>query len=277
MKQKSKWQLATQVQSNRLLGFVWPSKAADIALYWFSSPIRFVRPLREEEYIRTAEVLVSREGLHGYRWGRSERKVLLVHGWNGRGSQLGSFATPLVDAGFEVLAFDGPAHGESPGERTNPKLFAEAIQNVNQEFGPVESVIAHSFGVGCAVLTLHRGLKLKHVVLVAGPANYQRVVEFYLKRVRLPRRASKIFQQKLNDWVGIPSQQINIVQMGIPKNTKSLVVHDIDDKDVRFENAKIYQEAWSHSEFLITSGLGHRRILKDLQVIEKVKEFLLQE
>src|SRR5262249_6361441 len=32
--------------------------------------------------------------------------VLLVHGWNGRGSQLGAFVEPLVSAGYRAVLFD---------------------------------------------------------------------------------------------------------------------------------------------------------------------------
>jgi len=37
----------------------------------------------------------------------------MVHGWNGRGAQLGAFAPELVRVGFRVVTFDTPAHGRS--------------------------------------------------------------------------------------------------------------------------------------------------------------------
>ena len=43
-----------------------------------------------------------------YSWG-SGPTVLLVHGWEGRGSQLSAFAPALVKAGFRVVAVDMPA------------------------------------------------------------------------------------------------------------------------------------------------------------------------
>ncbi len=43
--------------------------------------------------------------------------VLLVHGWDSRGSHLGAWVPPLLRAGVRVLAFDAPAHGDAPGRQ----------------------------------------------------------------------------------------------------------------------------------------------------------------
>ena len=69
---------------------------------------------------------------HGPAAGRGPSRpgstVLMVHGWNGRGAQLGAFAPELVHAGFRVVTFDTPAHGRSPGRATNLPEISEAIQ-----------------------------------------------------------------------------------------------------------------------------------------------------
>src|SRR5688500_15132227 len=49
--------------------------------------------------------------VRGHVWGTGPA-VYLVHGWGGRGSQLGSFVEPLLAGGFRVVMFDAPAHGD---------------------------------------------------------------------------------------------------------------------------------------------------------------------
>jgi predicted alpha/beta-fold hydrolase len=96
---------------------------------WFQ-PLRFPEPPQEKEWRRTAEPLnVVHRGqrLAVDSWGAGPT-VLMVHGWNGRGAQLGAFAPELVHAGFRVVTFDTPAHGRSPGRATNLPEISEAIQ-----------------------------------------------------------------------------------------------------------------------------------------------------
>ena len=53
-----------------------------------------------------------------YTYGYSKRKVLLVHGWSGRGTQLYKIADKLLENGFMTISFDAPADGKSPGNST---------------------------------------------------------------------------------------------------------------------------------------------------------------
>src|SRR5512143_2769531 len=53
------------------------------------------------------------------RWGESGPAVLLMHGWGGSRAQMTGFVAPLLAAGFRVVAYDQPAHGESDGPMTN--------------------------------------------------------------------------------------------------------------------------------------------------------------
>ena len=50
--------------------------------------------------------------LVAWSWGEGPT-VLLVHGWEGRGSQMAAFAAPLAEAGFRAVAFDAPGAASS--------------------------------------------------------------------------------------------------------------------------------------------------------------------
>jgi hypothetical protein len=53
-----------------------------------------------------------------------------------------------------------------------------------------------------------------------------------------------------------------------------LIIHDEDDADVDFQDAYHFQKHWKGSEVMITKGQGHRRILRDKHVIERILAFL---
>ena len=59
-----------------------------------------------------------------------------MHGWAGRSTQLFAFADRLLEKGFMVVSFDGPAHGKSSGKRTMMPDFLETIRKVDQTYGP---------------------------------------------------------------------------------------------------------------------------------------------
>src|SRR5689334_4455814 len=102
-----------------------PTLASELALRAFLTPQRAPRPERERALLEVARPLPISAGglpLAAWSWGGEDREprgtVLLVHGWAGRGAQLGSLVAPLVNAGRRVVTWDAPAHGDSPGRTT---------------------------------------------------------------------------------------------------------------------------------------------------------------
>jgi pimeloyl-ACP methyl ester carboxylesterase len=69
-----------------------------------------------------------------------------MHGWGGARAQMTGFVEPLLSAGYRVVAYDQPAHGESTGTATNILEITPTMDLVMQKEGPFESIIAHSFG-----------------------------------------------------------------------------------------------------------------------------------
>ncbi|MBV7335161.1 alpha/beta hydrolase [Chloroflexi bacterium TSY] len=128
----------------QMVEFLSPKLAGRLVARAFFRPPKFERPAREVAWLTTASVTQvpftghyrhsSQESYYVvYQWG-SGPTVLLLHGWAGRGSQLGAFVQPLVDAGYRVVTFDGPAHADSPGKQTNLLEFAQIIVDLSGRF-----------------------------------------------------------------------------------------------------------------------------------------------
>lgn len=263
------------IGSWRYLSWVLPRQTAQWSENLFLTPTRVPRPLSEEGFYQSSEKMTLPGGIAAYTWGPLDRPtVLLVHGWSGRGTQMGAFAQPLVEKGFRVVAVDGPAHGASEGLRTNVGDYARFMVEAQQVLGPFKAVVAHSFGAGCSVLAVRRGMKAEKLVLVAGPSRYEIVVNNYLKFIGLSSISQRHFLRSLEQKVGMPASEMNVGRIGSELNIPVLVVHDEGDKEVRYKAALEIQEAWPQAELLATQGLGHRRILKDAVVTGKVAEFI---
>jgi pimeloyl-ACP methyl ester carboxylesterase len=57
-------------------------------------------------------------------------------------------------------------------------------------------------------------------------------------------------------------------------DTPALVIHDTDDIDVPIEEGQVIADAWKDASFISTNSLGHRRILRDAEVVGKTVEFI---
>ena len=71
--------------------------------------------MERESVQKSIEVSEIQKEIVLYEYGKSNKKVLLVHGWSGRGTQLVKIADELLKMGYMTISFDAPAHGKSKG------------------------------------------------------------------------------------------------------------------------------------------------------------------
>lgn len=242
----------------------------------FTSPKRHKRPAAELEWLATSKAETLPNGLKTYEWGDPKNPlVMLIHGWEGRGTQMAAFAQPLVDAGYHVIALDGPAHGDSPGKRLNAGIFSKSIKESAELIGkPVHGIIGHSFGAGCSVMAGSIGLEYKKLVHIAGPSDYMKVIRNFLNFVKLSSYSEKVFFKILMKESGLSLDNIHIGKRGVGLKADILIIHDKLDKEVPFSRSEELHALWPKAEVYATEGLGHRRILKDPAVIEKAIRFI---
>jgi alpha-beta hydrolase superfamily lysophospholipase len=160
----------------RLLSAVAPGLAGNVgARFWFA-----VRPPRVTEeahqFLATGtrfDVRVNDTTVVGWRWGAGPT-VLLMHGWGGYAGQLYHFVEPLTRAGYQVITFDAPSHGESGPGRLGPRRailfdFSDALLAASSELTQIAGVIAHSGGCAAAAWALSKnpGWPVERMVFIA--------------------------------------------------------------------------------------------------------------
>lgn len=255
----------------RFLSALSPGLAARLLERLFLTPTRWKRPLRERGWMVGAEkdeiVFDSRRKLRLLSWG-SGPVVLLVHGWAGRGSQMGALAKPLAEAGYRVVAFDAPAHGDSDGRMTGLPEVARAVELVAAHVGPLYAVVAHSLGSAATTLALSRGLTAQRVVYLAPPAN----PEDYLGRVArflgFSEAVVSMTWTRIERRFGFRIKDARVTALARGMTAPLLVIHDEDDRDVPLEEGARVRDAWPGAAMITTRDLGHRLILRAPEVIE---------
>jgi pimeloyl-ACP methyl ester carboxylesterase len=211
--------------------------------------------------------------MQAWAWGEGPT-VLLVHGWNGRATQLGGFVGPLVSRGYRVVAFDALGHGQSPGGRLSLPELAACIRQVADELGEVYGIVAHSLGGAATTLALSQGLQVERAVLISPPADPRRFLEAFSATLGITDAVRARLQQRIERRLAMSMQDMLVHVIARSMHTPALIVHDRDDKEVPVEVGRSIAEAWPGAELVITEGLGHQRILRADAVIDVATHFI---
>jgi hypothetical protein len=263
----------------RGLSAVAPGLAAMTAEQLFVTVFRHKRPKREEAWAEGAE-RISIPSPHGdlaaWVWGDGPKTVLLVHGWAGRGLQLGAFVEPLVNAGYRVVAYDGPAHGESPGRRTNIFNLTEGLMAVADAVGPVSGVIAHSLGTTAVLLAASRfGFQPGRFVAVSPMANTRTMTGHYSWMTGFSPTVVEEMRARLERSIGFSWNEIEPLNLASIFETETLVIHDHDDLELPASEGEAVASRIPMAGTFFTKGLGHRRILRSRTVVAAATEYLI--
>ena len=248
---------------------------SDKALRAFLTPPREGRPAAERALLAVADATtVLRSGAWAWSWGDGPT-TLLVHGWGGRGAQLGSLVTELVNRGRRVVAFDAPAHGDSPGATATIDAFAETAREAAAWAGGVDAVVAHSFGAAATTVALTRGLAARRVAFLAPFFRVAASVERYVAATGLDDDGRARFLAGLTDLNrGHGPDQLDGPRLAPAMTAPLLVLHDRDDREVNHADGAIAASTWPGARLVTTVGLGHRRLLDDVHVLALVADFL---
>ncbi len=212
---------------------------------------------------------------------RLKGTVLLVHGWGAEASFLAAFAGPLRRIGFQVVAFDLPAHGRSGGKYTNLAACTWAAHRVARLFGPLSGIIGHSLG-GLISLWVAEGgpplpspVPIKKIALLACPNRFIDVTRNFGASLHLCRAAQLGFEKRISRIGQRPVESFSAADLLKRIESGVLVVHSTDDDEVSFTNAQAIAAATSRAKLAACQGLGHARLLYDGSVIRGVISFLL--
>ena len=245
----------------------------------FTLPRRHRRPARERAVLASGHrfpidvILRSPRwaGQHttvaAWRWGTGPT-VLLVHGWEGRGSQLGALVAPLVAAGLSVVTFDAPGHGDSPGSRLYLTDHADCIIDVAAAVGPLHAIVAHSFGAAAVLLAHARGaVDVPRNVMLSPNVLIDDAVQRFARTVALDDADRSSLEAMLAAHSGLGIDALRLDRLVGARDSGLLVIHDRDDREVPFLHGERLAELWPNARLEATQGLGHRRILRDPGVI----------
>jgi pimeloyl-ACP methyl ester carboxylesterase len=262
---------------------VWPSLAVRVALRIFGTPLppRWLQRRGSWDRDWSVERWPFEDAsltLYTLPARTAAPLVLLVHGWGGDASHLLPIAHALVRQGLQPVLVDLPAHGRSDGSRSNLPQFARAIEyaaaRLREQGHALHGVVAHSLGANAAARAASRVGAIGRLVLLAPPSSPRDYTRLFAHVFGLSERTRSAMQVRIEALEGALMAEFEPPVVGPRIDAPTLVVHDRGDRINPFSHGEAFAAHIAGARLVATTGLGHRKILRDATVLDAVTAFL---
>lgn len=265
--------------SAKICAFISTKLVTRFAARVFTTPIKHKVPKREFEMDAKSvqkEIYIPAIDKHitTYSYGESKRKIILVHGWSGRGTQLFKIADALVENGYSVISFDAPAHGKSKGQTTIMSEFIASILQLEKDFGPFESAIGHSLGGMSVLNAIKNELNVNSAVIIGSGDIVQDILNEFISKLRLKKEIADHLQNLFEEKYQLKMDDFSAYRAAQKVKIPVLVIHDKDDPEVPVKAGIHIHENLEKGTLFLTEGLGHRKILGNQNVIKETLKFI---
>jgi len=267
----------------RALSAIAPALASRIAFRLWFTPSRPRVSAAAREFLATGESLdltVNGRRVAAWMWGIGPA-IVLMHGWGGYAAQMQSFVAPLTGAGFRVIAFDAPAHGQSGASRFGARQstfydFGDVLVELSRRFD-VAGLVAHSGGCTAASLAMRTGWRVPAAVFIAPMASPLALRAMFQQALGMTGSVARRFSDDVERRLGASWSDFEVPSLPQRLETPPLlVIHDREDRETSWSEGAEIAGAWPRARLITTTGLGHRRLLRDPEVVAAAVRFLTQ-
>jgi pimeloyl-ACP methyl ester carboxylesterase len=266
---------ARQALVHQLLSLAWfvsPGMTRRLLVRLFTTPLAYKTNPAEAACLargRPFQVPVNGNQIKAWKWGRGPG-VLMLHGWNGRATQFKAFVEPLVEAGYTAISMDGPAHGESQGRNANYFDFSDAARAFLAP-GPgldIQAVVGHSFGASALINALAKDQHFVPAFFIAPALRLRELVVGTARKFGAPVKIAEKIIETVNSQSDYSLTEDNPIRLLQQLSVPIMIAHDTDDHAISFDDSIQQARMCDTVDLLITSGLGHRRIMSNPAVIQ---------
>ncbi|WP_088341587.1 alpha/beta fold hydrolase [Robiginitalea sediminis] len=244
-----------------LLALVAPKQVARQAFFTFCKVRKGrVKPV-QEAYLQAARhntLDVAGHQVQTYRWPGEGEKVLLIHGWESNTFRWRNLIRHLSEAGFEIIAFDAPAHGYSSGSFLHVPLYTECVEAMVHQYQP-RHIIGHSVGGMTALYHAHRHPNdlVGTIVTIGSPSEFYEIMEEYQRILGFNDRVMRALDRFVYEEFGFHVHEFSTSRFAEGNPKKGLLLHDRKDAIAPFHASQKVHQAWKDSVLIPTEGLGH--------------------
>ncbi len=264
----------------KLLSSISKRKAAEKAFVLFCTPQQRNKKALAPVFDKAEKLEFDLEGnkVHGYRWNHpATKKALILHGFESSIVNFGHFVEPLIQKGYEVLAFDAPAHGLSTGKTITVITYKNMILHIYKTYGPIDAFISHSFGgltLSLALEELEQSPQQK-IVFIAPAAETKTAIDNFFRLLQLDQQVRKEFDARIEREGGKLPEWYSVSRMAPHFKGQVLFLQDKNDELTPLKDVEpIMRMNLPNFRFLISEGFGHSRIYRENQSVQAIVDFL---
>lgn len=258
------------------LFLIQPEKAVFKAYKLFSSPRKGKVKPEQENFLnkaKTTSIEHDSKKIQTYHWKGEGKTVILVHGWDSNTYRWKNLVEVLQKENFNIIAFDGPAHGYSEGKLLNVLLYSKCLDRILKLYRP-EFIIGHS--VGAMTIVYNQYLKqspfVEKLVLLGAPSEMSAIMKDYKRILRLSDNFMTALEAYFVDKFDYSFDEFSIAKFAKNVEKEVLIFHDKFDRVAPVEAAKAIHKNLKHSTLKITEGAGHSLNKDDIH--QEILDFL---
>ena len=254
-------------------------KAAEKAFEIFITPHSRLDKKPAAIFEKAEKLVLDFNGLRvkGYRWNHpSPKKLLILHGYESGILNFDRYIAPLVRKGYEVIGMDAPAHGKSSGKMVNAVDYKNFILFLMKELGPIKNFISHSFGGLGLSLALEETKhdKTYRAVFIAPATESTTAMNQFFKLMQLSPEVRVEFDKVITEANNKPPSWYSVARASAKIKAEVLFLQDKADPLTPYADVKpIIEKKYPNFRFVITRGLGHRKIYREPQQVKLVTDF----
>lgn len=265
----------------KCLEFLSPKAASYLIDYQMRSPRKLKRRAKEEKYLSQAQKRVfpyKNFQIQEFRWGNVNAPVVLcIHGWEGNAGNFGSFSSVFTTMGYQMIALDGPAHGESSRGKIHMFEYIDFVTQQVERIQP-EIIVSHSFGSVCTVFSMLRlkNLNLKKWIAVTTPNAFRDYLNHMLKPFHVKNTTKKALIQRIEKRVEFPFEELDMAHTHkyVEQFPKTAIFHSKADTIIPFWQAENAANAIPGVYFYTLEKVGHYKILWNKELLSQVVTWL---
>ena len=266
----------------KVISWFSPRMSAKMAFELFCTPYtktRYKLPAKIFDQAEKLSLKVGHNTVNGFKWttpvNNSDKTILICHGFDSSSYRFADYIQPLLDEGFNVIAFDAPGHGTSTGKTITVLLYRSMIKLADEKHGPFYGIMAHSFGGLAAVLALEEDKELacRKLVLIAPSTETIHAIETFFNYLKLTSSVRKEFIKLIEDLSGNPPHWFSVSRAIHNILPQTLWIHDKQDTITPFSHLEhLTIDQPSHVTFEITEGFGHSPY-RQPEILKKIISF----
>lgn len=262
----------------RIGEFIYPKGVAEFVKTRFFTPVTKKLTDDQQYWIDKAQqfsIPFKNEHITAWKTGKGP-SILFAHGWNGRGAQFNHFFGAAVEAGYSVIFFDAPAHGDSGGDMSNYLEFTAAIDTLlNHEISEdVCAIVGHSLGTSAAINQRSEKSHSLPMVLVAPPFYLMELLFASFQMHGVPKRTYLSLIWELEQAYQIPLDTKNPVDLINEIDNKILIIHDQKDRTTPIGPSVEMADKYENIDLFSTEGFGHSLLLRQEVVVKKALDYI---